>query len=176
MTTESIDERATVAAGLERLKIFPLPSSVLIPEGHLPFHIFEIRLEFAVATHTFSAFRTVAMLRIIVLAKAGSVAPSTKNASVSATFFDVSAINPVFSAVCFVAPTICVVFPAVCFAASAVCSLESADRFVCSAVCSVDSTRLWATNADGANSITTATPAISPTAKRRRLLPPPETG
>ncbi len=41
--TDETDERAVVERALERLKIFPLPSSVLIPGGHLPFHLFEPR-------------------------------------------------------------------------------------------------------------------------------------
>lgn len=38
-----IDERSVVEVGLDRLRVFPLPSSVLIPGGHLPLHIFEPR-------------------------------------------------------------------------------------------------------------------------------------
>lgn len=38
-----VDERAVVEAALPRLPIFPLPSSALIPGGHLPLHIFEPR-------------------------------------------------------------------------------------------------------------------------------------
>lgn len=38
-----VDERAVVEAALPHLPIFPLPSSVLIPGGHLPLHIFEPR-------------------------------------------------------------------------------------------------------------------------------------
>lgn len=37
------EERRVVEAALERLRVFPLPSSVLIPGGHLPLHIFEPR-------------------------------------------------------------------------------------------------------------------------------------
>jgi Lon protease-like protein len=44
-----VDERSVVAAGLSRLKVFPLPSSVLIPGGHLPLHIFEPRYRKMVA-------------------------------------------------------------------------------------------------------------------------------
>lgn len=38
-----VDEQALVKAALSRLRIFPLPSSALIPGGHLPLHIFEPR-------------------------------------------------------------------------------------------------------------------------------------
>jgi len=38
-----VDEQAVVAAALPQLPIFPLPSSALIPGGHLPLHIFEPR-------------------------------------------------------------------------------------------------------------------------------------
>ncbi len=38
-----VDEQAVVAAALPHLPIFPLPSSALIPGGHLPLHIFEPR-------------------------------------------------------------------------------------------------------------------------------------
>lgn len=38
-----VDEQAVVAAALHHLPIFPLPSSALIPGGHLPLHIFEPR-------------------------------------------------------------------------------------------------------------------------------------
>jgi Lon protease-like protein len=38
-----VDERAVVEAALPHLPIFPLPSSALIPGGHLPLHIFEPR-------------------------------------------------------------------------------------------------------------------------------------
>ncbi|AKU93054.1 hypothetical protein AKJ08_3441 [Vulgatibacter incomptus] len=37
------DERRAVLEGLDELRIFPLPSSVLIPGGHLPLHVFEPR-------------------------------------------------------------------------------------------------------------------------------------
>ena len=43
MSEHPSHERERVEGALERLKIFPLPSSVLIPEGHLPFHLFEPR-------------------------------------------------------------------------------------------------------------------------------------
>lgn len=38
-----VDEQAAVAAALDRLRIFPLPASALIPGGHLPLHVFEPR-------------------------------------------------------------------------------------------------------------------------------------
>ncbi|WP_373046677.1 LON peptidase substrate-binding domain-containing protein [Vulgatibacter sp.] len=38
-----VDEQAVVDAALPHLPIFPLPSSALIPGGHLPLHIFEPR-------------------------------------------------------------------------------------------------------------------------------------
>lgn len=41
--TSELDAIATVLANLERVRIFPLPSSVLIPGGHLPLHVFEPR-------------------------------------------------------------------------------------------------------------------------------------
>jgi Lon protease-like protein len=37
------DERRIVLASLDALPIFPLPSAVLIPGGHLPLHVFEPR-------------------------------------------------------------------------------------------------------------------------------------
>lgn len=37
------DERRIVEAALDGLPIFPLPSTVLIPGGHLPLHVFEPR-------------------------------------------------------------------------------------------------------------------------------------
>lgn len=37
------DERFVVEAALDGVPVFPLPSSVLIPGGHLPLHIFEPR-------------------------------------------------------------------------------------------------------------------------------------
>lgn len=43
MSEHEVDERKAVLAALPRLRIFPLPSSVLIPGGHLPLHIFEPR-------------------------------------------------------------------------------------------------------------------------------------
>lgn len=42
MTSEG-DAIATVLESLERIRVFPLPSSVLIPGGHLPLHVFEPR-------------------------------------------------------------------------------------------------------------------------------------
>lgn len=38
-----VDEQAVVDAALARVPIFPLPSSALIPGGHLPLHVFEPR-------------------------------------------------------------------------------------------------------------------------------------
>ncbi len=38
-----VDAIATVLETLARIRIFPLPSSVLIPSGHLPLHVFEPR-------------------------------------------------------------------------------------------------------------------------------------
>lgn len=38
-----VDELAVVRAALSRMPIFPLPSTVLIPGGHLPLHVFEPR-------------------------------------------------------------------------------------------------------------------------------------
>lgn len=38
-----VDEQAVVEASLNHLPIFPLPSSALIPGGHLPLHVFEPR-------------------------------------------------------------------------------------------------------------------------------------
>ncbi len=43
------DERKIVEASLDRLRVFPLPSSVLVPGGHLPLHIFEPRYRSMVA-------------------------------------------------------------------------------------------------------------------------------
>ncbi|HEY0839940.1 MAG TPA: LON peptidase substrate-binding domain-containing protein [Vulgatibacter sp.] len=43
MSENEIDEWGAVEAALPRLRIFPLPSSVLIPGGHLPLHVFEPR-------------------------------------------------------------------------------------------------------------------------------------
>lgn len=37
------DERSVVRGGIDGVPVFPLPSSVLIPEGHLPLHVFEPR-------------------------------------------------------------------------------------------------------------------------------------
>lgn len=44
-----IDERPLVQAALARLPIFPLPTSVLIPGGHIPLHVFEPRYRRMVA-------------------------------------------------------------------------------------------------------------------------------
>ncbi len=49
MTEEDNDERRAVLEALPHLRIFPLPSSVLIPGGHLPLHIFEPRYRKMVA-------------------------------------------------------------------------------------------------------------------------------
>jgi len=44
-----VDAVRTVLDALERVRIFPLPSSVLIPGGHLPLHVFEPRYRRLVA-------------------------------------------------------------------------------------------------------------------------------
>lgn len=47
--TSEVDAIATVLETLARIRIFPLPSSVLIPGGHLPLHVFEPRYRRLVA-------------------------------------------------------------------------------------------------------------------------------
>jgi Lon protease-like protein len=43
------DERRIVEAALEGVPIFPLPSAVLVPGGHLPLHVFEPRYRAMIA-------------------------------------------------------------------------------------------------------------------------------
>lgn len=47
--TSEVDEIATVLDSVERIRIFPLPSTVLIPGGQLPLHVFEPRYRKLVA-------------------------------------------------------------------------------------------------------------------------------
>jgi Lon protease-like protein len=47
--TAEVDALRTVLDTLEHVRIFPLPSSVLIPGGHLPLHVFEPRYRSLVA-------------------------------------------------------------------------------------------------------------------------------
>lgn len=47
--TAEVDALRKVLDALEQVRIFPLPSSVLIPGGHLPLHVFEPRYRALVA-------------------------------------------------------------------------------------------------------------------------------